>query len=283
MPRNSFIFKFQVLVLCFFFLTSCNPSANILKNLSAKTSDEAMYEDALKLVDTQDYAGAISKILATTASFQTNTTVKQTLAGAYAGKCGLVFLTFVKNLSGATGAPLSFLMSAFTSVTVSPSDCYLAQTTTESTFGSTSSARGTDTNFFLAVLGMVKIGTYLRASADTNQDGVVDTVATVPSLSADYDSCNSSSISDANVIQVGTGLGLILDNLAAISSSLSGTSSTGFATLQTACALITPNPCTITDPNSANWTATTIKAIRSVIKSNTFGIESCALGLLCCP
>lgn len=254
---------------------SCNPSSNILKEISAKTSDEAIYEDALKLVDASDYAAAIDKILSTSASFQTNTAVRQTLAGAYAGKCGLNFLNFVDSLSDASGPPFNFLMTSFTDVAVSPSDCYTSQTTTESTFGSTSSARAQDTNFFMAVLGLVKIGTYLRNVADPDQNGLADT--------AGFDSCSDTSITDADVIQVGTGLGLLLDNLAAISSSMSSDSSSGFADLQTACALIDPNPCIITDPNSPNWTATSIKAMRSVIKSDSFGIEACALGLLCCP
>ena len=260
-----------------FYLTACG--ANIFSASASKTSDESLYEDALKLIDDADFDGAIAKILLMTTANQNTEEVQRSLAGAYAGKCGLIFLDMMEGLSSGTGTPFNIFMSGFTSITVTPASCYTSQTTLETKFGATAAARdNSDVNMFMAVLGMAKIGTYLREKADADQDGVVD---------AAFNACNAGSISDAEVKQVGTGLGMVIDNFTAVAAAVSGGSGAldAIANLQAACALMPSNPCTITDPNSASWDATRIKAIRSIIKSTSYGIQSCAdAGIVtCCP
>lgn len=254
-------------------LTSCGGS-NYFKEAASKDSNEALYEDALKLIDQADYTGAINKFSQMSSDAQNSSDVQRSLAGAYAGRCGLNFLDFVSNIGG-SGAPFSMFMSGFTNRTVAPTDCYTSQLTIESRFGDTAVTRtasngtsqGNSLNFFMAILGMSKIGTNLRSVADADQDGSVD---------AGFDACLNTSITDDEVKQVGTGFAMVLDNFTAISSTLDPATSTLIDGISTTCAALTPNPCVITDPTSASWDAAAILAFRSLIKSNTIGIQNCS-------
>jgi hypothetical protein len=112
----------------------------------------------------------------------------------------------------------------------------------------------------MAVLGMAKMGTYLRDAADTKQDGSAD---------ATYNSCNSASITTDYLRQVISGMGLVLDNLVAVSAVLSGNSSalTDLETIKATCGAA----CSITDPNSASFDET---VTRVLLRSSDKGIET---------
>lgn len=263
--------KFLSVTILSLTLLSCGGS-NYFKDASVKDSNEALFEDGQKLVDEQRYTEAIAKFLSTSSSFQTSYEFRRALAGAYAGRCGLNLLQFSSQIQG-SGAPFSTFMSGFTSATVAPADCYLAQQVLENAYGATAalrtaalgSSQGNSVNFFMAILGMSKIGSRLRDKADPTQSG---------SVAGGFDACSSGSISDAEVKEIGTGFALILDNFATISATLGGSSAIG--SVNTACAGITPNPCIITDPTSASWDAAAVMVFRSLIKSNTIGIQSCS-------
>jgi hypothetical protein len=83
---------------------SCVGKNPFLDLASNRTTDEALFNDAQKLIDSRDYTGAIAKILATTPDYQALPRVKESLAGAYAARCGMEFLTFVQNLTGGSSA-----------------------------------------------------------------------------------------------------------------------------------------------------------------------------------
>ncbi len=262
------------LILVVFFSTSCGQ--NLFKDGSNQTSDDALYFSALILIDQQDYLAAITKLQLTSAGYQAKSSYIQTLAGAQAGYCGQNFLSLITSVTGGAGTAFQIFESVFTTRTIHPSFCYSSQLSIEGGFGNTTAARTTDLNFFMAILGISKMGTYIRSNADTDQDGVVD---------AGFDSCSAASISDADVIQIGTGLALLINNISAVSSSLSGSGAVAaVSNLATLCAGFPGNPCAVTDPNSPSWDANAIKAIRSLLKSNTYGIENCnppEIG--CCP
>jgi hypothetical protein len=156
---------------------SCT-GANLYQDLSSnKNTDDALYEDAQKLLDNGNYSGAITKILSTSADFQTKSRVKETLAGAYASRCGMVFLTFVTNLTNGTSTSFFKLaLNGFVGVDTSNyADCKSAEALIEG-IGPIGS-RTQSQNIFLWFLEMAKIGNRMRAVGDSNPalgDGTVD-------------------------------------------------------------------------------------------------------------
>ncbi len=268
----SIFFKCTVV---FLLVTVLSCSGNIYTDMSNKTTEEALLENALKAINSGDYDGAIGYIGQITSAFRHDASVSKAAAAAYAGKCGLNFFNMVTTITSVTAAtPLLLFMNAFTTVTVSPSSCDSSQAEIEFKYGATSALRPADINLFLAILGIAKMGTYLRSIADPLQTGTVN--------ASFVDACAAGTITDLQTKEVGTGLGLVLDNIASLTAAVAGNSAiTSLAALQAACGAA----CVITDVNSANWTAANIKVIRSAIKSNSFGIQNCANNpfVTCCP
>jgi len=277
------IFKNFILTLmgCGLCVANLSCSGNFYKAASQTDSPNALIEDAKNALDDLDYDTAITKML----TLQTNDSTaylncatvdgvrscpRELLAGAYAGRCGFTLLPFIASISSSSGAVFKFLMNSFTSVTVVPADCYSAQQVME-TF--TVSQLNSDQKIFLALLGMAKMGVYLRNSADTDKDGVTD---------AAFDACNTAKISDADVKQVVTGMGLFITYSAALSSTGSATSS--LTTINTVCGALGID-CSITDPNSAAITAGVVAAFRDLIKSTDYGVETACGNYTpaCCP
>ncbi len=267
--RSVFKRKFIMFRVLFSFVFTTGCGGNLFELTAKKDTSEAIYQDARQALNNLDYDTAITKIVA----LQTKDTSfylrcskvngvkicpREDLAGAYASRCGLNFVTFVSSLTSSSGSPFLFFMQKFQNVVVSPADCYEAQKVIE-TFGALSTSRSAEQNLFMAVLGMAKMGTYLRDAADTNQDGAAD---------ASYSSCNSSSISDDYLKQIMSGMGLVIDNVAAVSAVLSGSSSalTDLDAIKTACGA----SCVITDPNSSNFDPA---VARVLLRSSDRGIE----------
>lgn len=261
---------------------SCGGS-NYLTPMSVKTSDDAIYEDILKLVDSQSWDAALTRLSELSSSYRSSFEVVRTEAGIHAGKCGLDFLTFASSLNG-SGALFGILMHGFQTATTVPAECQLAQDVIESHFGATAAlrtaelgtTRGNDINFRMAILGLVKIGVQLRSKADTNQDGSVD---------GGWDACPggaapaATSLTDAEVVQVGTGFALLMDNFATISASLGGNAQT-ISDMNTTCAALTPNPCTVVSTSDPVWSDThVLRAFRGLVNSSSIGIQSCTTGL----
>ncbi|MEK6773309.1 MAG: hypothetical protein AABY64_05180 [Bdellovibrionota bacterium] len=274
---------FFKILLVFPLISSCG--GNMYNDISSKNSAAALLEDAKNALDDQDYSTAITKILEMQSSnldsYMTCRTTdgrrncpREILAGAYAGKCGFNFLTFIGTISSSSGAVFKFLMNTFTSTTISPDDCYEAQKVIE-TIG-TGSALTSDQQIFMALLGMAKIGVYLRDEADTDQDGATDVI---------FNSCDtidiagvSSGISDTNVKQVITGLGLFLTYSASLSSS--GSATTDLSAISAVCGAA----CNVTDPDSPALDAAAVATFRDIMKSLLYGIETCdPISPLCCP
>lgn len=297
--------KFQTLVLSLlssFFLvifaglqTSCG--GNFFKDLSTKDTDAAKYEDALKAIDLGDYAAAVASIESMSATAKAQTKTIQTWAGAYAGKCGQNFIALISGLSNSSGAPFLFFMQAFTAVAVDPASCYLAQQKME--LLGNSSQRTSDQNLFMFVLGISKLGTYLKASADllpatgVGGDGVADATF---SACANQPAPGTPMMTDEQINQVVTGLGLIFDNLSAVGSSISGSSAVaGLDAFKATCEAVTSIPnCAITNPNGAEITDATRLIFRELIQTSDFGIgTACTMaqlgipdgfgGTQCCP
>lgn len=157
---------------------SCT-GANLYKDLASnKESDAALYEDAQKLIDDGDYTGAIAKLQATTTAFQAEARTKESLAGAYAARCGMEFLPFVTNLTGgSTDGLFKLAMNGYVGVdTANYADCKTAEGLIEG-IGAIG-ARTQSQNLFLMILELAKMGNRIRAVADvapsSTGDGTVD-------------------------------------------------------------------------------------------------------------
>lgn len=278
--------------LIFCSLWALSGCSNFFAQTANKETDAAYYEDAVKYVNELEYDKAIEAIGKMSTGGQATKESRETLAGAYAGKCGLDFISFFQGIGSAGSAAFfKMFMSAFDQVSVDPASCTQAETIMKS-FGSTASERTSDQNLFLAVLSMAKIGTYLRALADTDStdnlgDGNMDT---------DFKVCDSTApvtipagsiapfyISDDNMKEVITGMALILQNITAVAAVLSGTSMDALSTFETTCAALPDSPCSATD--TASVSANAVTAFRGLLATTSMGIGACgdSSGITCCP
>jgi len=270
------------------FLSSVSCS-NIFQGASNKTSDAALLEDALKYIDDQNYEGAISKFSAMSADYKAQPEVIQSWAGAYAGKCGLDFIDYFGALGSAslTGSTLfKFFMSAWSGKVIDPGSCTLAQQKLEE-ISALPAGRTGGQNFFMAILGMVKIGVYLRSYADS--DGTGNLGDGTPDAGVDVCINDSSNLPDDGLDEVITGLGLVTANLSYLTAVLSaGSITTALDTLNTACS-VSPGACGKTDP--ADIVAADRDLFRDLLKTDStnptapLGLGSCVDPLVapCCP
>lgn len=253
--------------------------ANIFEPAGDKNSDEALYEEAQKYVNDSDYDSAIEKFEAISATFLAQEEVRKAYAGALAGKCGLNFLEYFNSLSGASSVIFKWFMNAFTDKVIDPDSCAEAQAQMELLSESKGSLDDGE-KLFMAILGMVKIGTNMRHKAD------VDGASNLGdgSMDAGFNVCanvnDTSHFTDDEMKQIITGFGLVLLNISTL-----GSNGNNLGDVSDACDDITPNPCEITDVDSV--TADSIDFFRNLIDSTTYGIGSCAntgaLILTCCP
>ncbi len=233
-------------ILSIFLCLSMLGCSNIFQGVSNKTSDEALFEDVQTLMDEQNWDEAITKLNSLSSEFRGHRDVIEAWAGVYAGKCGLNFIDYFTSLGSAslTGTTIfAYFMKAWTGKTVDPDSCTLAQTKMEEI--STDPAQRTPgQNLFLAVLGMVKVGVFLRAYADRNGTGNLgDGTAEINVCTND-----ASNLLDAKLDEVITGLGLITTNLAYLTAVLSNNSISGaLDSLNTACQA-SPGACGKTKP-----------------------------------
>lgn len=260
------------ILILMFALSGCT---NIFKSGSKKDSDEAIFEEIQKSVDASDWDTALTQFSSLSVAYKSRTDVIEAWAGVYAGKCGLNFLTYVDSLRNASlvGTTLfKYIMDGFTTTTVSPAHCDLAQAKMEE-ISALAAGRTADENLFMAVLGMVKMGTYLRSLADANQDGVTDPA---------FNSCSTASLSDANLNSIITGMGLVSDNIVSLAAmGVTGSLSTVTAQCGASCGIVDPAAVTALDR----------AVFRDLLKTGSgnptipAGIESCVdpLVIPCCP
>ncbi len=271
--------SWTALITVFTLVFSLSCGQNTFVDMSIKDSDAAIFEDALKLIDKQEYAEAITKLESLPSSYQSTTNVKEAMAGAYAGHCGMHFIQLVTELGKTTTATFFKQLMNVYQLNASPTlaSCLRAETLMKS-FG-TASERTADQNFFLLIYGFAKIGLYLRGLADTDQDGNKD---------GTFDVCATGSFSDNNVKEVFTGLGLILENFSGVTSQIANANAgTGVTSLTAICTALLGSAaeCAITDTASVD--SDSVDAMRDLLNSDSLGIGSCNLtgGAIigCCP
>lgn len=244
---------------------SCT-GANLYKDMATnKTSDEALYEDAQKLIDDGDYTAAINKILSTTTNFQATARVKESLAGAYAARCGMEFLSFVSNLTGGSSSSMYTLaMNGFVGVDTSNyADCVEAEEVIES-IGAAADLTQSQ-KLFMMILQMAKLGNRLRSVADVapsaTGDGTVD---------ATFDCMDSVPIADAQAII--ESFVKFLTYFALVGDSLGGGATSDSLTQFVSDYGIPDLDYGGNGPDEAD---ATIVVSRALINSQSFGVGSC--------
>lgn len=242
------------------FLVGC--SANFLKELADKNSDDAIIYDAQKAVNEQNYDSAIDLLtVKLSAAGQTKVLARETLASAYAGKCGLNFISFVDGLAAATaGSAFVLVSSPFVGFVVQPSFC-LQSLQTLDLIGPTE-ARTLDQNAFASVVGMVLMGSSTRLYTDnnpTNGDGVQDAVDI------------SCTLTDAQIDSVILGYGYMAKNFSALSTAQIGSSSSAaISNSISTCNAVAGSSCQITDPAAISNDLR--KTMRDLLNTIEYGV-----------
>lgn len=263
------------MALVFLITTSCS---NIFESASNQNSDEAHFESAKKNVDAQSWDAALSDFDSLSADFAAREDVVEYWASAHAGKCGLNFVDFFTTL-GSLGSNALFktLMNSFTNLSVSPYHCYLAQLKIEE-IAPSPSTRSVSQNLFMLILGLTRIGTYLRASADQDNDDSMDGTFNAcvagsygSTLAAREAAGVDDELSDEEVKMIVTGLGLLVTSLTgAVEGLIGGSLGTTVDDLVAACDAISPGACNITDPtDTVTLTAGFITNFRYVLHTST--------------
>lgn len=284
------LFKLLMTVLLSVALVSCS-DPNLLTQFSNQNSDEALYHNALKKIDALDWQGAIDIIEdQLSPGYQQKINVRESLMGAYAGKCGLSFVTLLDGLSTSTGGVFKLALGSFGGIAVDTAACDSAVGILQDL--GTSTQRTQNQNLYAAILGLTKMGVNLHKTLDIESSGVGN-----GSVDVGWDSCQEPGVStpgqltDAEVKKVIAGMGLIFENIATLIAAL-GSGNAGVDAMdaaKTQCeAIAGVGNCTITDEASTAIDADMIRMFRMMISSSSLGLGSCDLSVLvptpdCCP
>lgn len=261
--------KSYLLFLCVFILTGC---PNVFKEMSPKDSDKALYYQAKMYIDSRDYTSAITTLNLLSNTYLARREVQGTLAGAYAGRCGLEMLTMINNMNNGTGGRLfQILFNAMARSTASKiADCVSAENVLKA-LGDQNN-RTAEENLWMTFISLAKIGAVLNFDGDTNVDGTLD---------AAFDQCSNVYLSQAHANEIVTALSQFILSLTAAGSTIAGSQLTALNTICTSLNAGAPNICATT--STSNVTAAMRTAIRGVIGENqSVGLGKCVGDALTC-
>jgi hypothetical protein len=274
------------LIFCLIFLDSCS---NPYSEYSNSSTDEAIYEEALKAYNSSQWDKAIAKFQSLSPSFLNTREVRFNYAKALAGKCGYDFITFIETVSS-TDFSGPTLFEAFLSMwgnrSIIPSYCTLAEAQVKIIWSQLNSTaeRSMSEKFFMALLSLAKIGMYLRVKADVDANGGLGNGV----ADAGVDACTPANpptqllrFSDDEIKEIITGLALFISNLSAIGSAISNLSSLTGALDPICGPPLNASFCTKTE--AVNVTNTEVTDFRKILQSTEAGIVKSCSFLLCCP
>jgi len=268
-------------------------SVNVLENFADKQTNMALYYDAQKLINDGEYDAAIEKLDLIIGSFAVDRKVKMLRASAYGGKCGIEFIPFVLSLADMGSTRLfSFLMSSFGGGTSAMVEHCMTAESLLTSIG-TVSERTNDENMFLLVVAFTKIGRILSFYADSDNDNAVDAAFTAVDMCTEDTAAPrvaGAAMTNEDVIQIGTGIALALEQLTALSG-LVDVGSDSLTDLTTICATLAGAPfnvpiCTMTTTD--DWTDGPTDeeeqaAVRSLVNEDQdVGIGTCAGDITAC-
>ncbi|AFY02747.1 hypothetical protein [Bdellovibrio bacteriovorus] len=294
-----------IILLSLVLTTSC-AQPNLLTDVSDTDSDDALYYEAKKKLDALEWDEAIDIIEnQLSPTYAAKVSVKETLAGAYAGKCGFTFVDIISGMQNSPSANIfPFFVSIFGGNTLDTASCDQAISIISSL--GTVLQRTQDQNLFMTILGIARIGTTISAKLDPTNDGVVDGV-----YNTNYSVCHNysgapgtatatdgwaqpgpspqnplsipapvvaptRSITDTEAKKVASGIGLIFENISALASVLSGDNSTLTAlqdALEQCESVAGAGNCTAT--NEAAVGPELLYTIRVLMDTNGMGFGAC--------
>lgn len=269
-------------ILSIFISIGC--STNILQSFADTRSDEALLFEAKKKINSGNYTDALVYFDSMTSAYLQQRDVIAVRASAYAGICGLNFLSLVDGITNMGTARLFiFLMGHFQNGSTATRDACITAENLMQTISTSYASRTSDENLFLALVDLSKMGTVFNRVADSNNNGSVD---------GGFDACSAVSLPDADVRQIGTAINLLRTSLMGVS----GTTFGSFASvINDICddwsllpAPLQPyNFCVdaSSDPvfDGSTFTANQLKGIRSLVnESDAVGLGSCTGDITTC-
>jgi hypothetical protein len=258
--------RLSILVLSLFFGSIMGCGGNFFEESSGKSSDAAIIEAIKVSINDLEYDTAIDLIENSGISADTREK-KNLFASAYAGKCGVSFAGLIDALGSPAGTLFNFMMTSFQTVTTDAASCEQARVYLESVGLVTDRTLAENLSYFL--VGFGKIGTHLRENGDT--------AAPFGSFDGGFDACIVGDLPAADVQDMMSGFGMMIDTAVSISSFLGGTIGADLTTIGTVCGA----SCVETDPTQIN-NAADILNFRRVVASTEYGANSCTL-VSCCP
>ncbi len=279
---DNFLFWMRMILLVSIWMT-CSSCYNALSGTSNTKTDPALYEDGMKALNSLDYDTAIAKFEAIGVDYASQTEVKMNYAGALAGKCGFNFINYFNKLGvSPSGSTFLFFMNQWKTTSTSANAmyystkrqyCVQSETVVKSIHPSVS-GRDSSQSLFLFLLGLAKIGIYLKETADPNGTGTGQWPIVTPNTDG---ACLEANLPATAVKEIIAGLGMAFLNLTNIATILSG-ANIDTSAVTAVCASITPNPCSF--ENSSEVTDTTvIKAMRSLLNVSATGVVNGAICL----
>lgn len=247
---------------------------NALSGTTSTNTDAALYEDGVKALNSLSYDTAIAKFESLSSSYLAQTSVKMNYAGALAGKCGFNFINYFTKLgTAASGSTFLYFMNQWQTTSTTANAmyystkrqyCVQAETVVKS-INSSSVGRDTSQSLFLFLLGLAKIGIYLKETADPNGTGTGQwSVAT-----ATDGACSETNLPKTAVKEIAAGLGMAFLNLTNIATILAS-SSIDTSAISSACTSIVPNPCSF--ENSSDVTDAMVIAMRTILNFSATGV-----------
>ena len=248
---------------------------NVFREFADRNSDAAKLFEANKQLNSQNWSSAITTLQSLSAPALASRSVQLTLASAYAGRCGLNFISKVDGLvNNASGNLFSQLLSIYRAAsTAQVQDCIQAEAIVLA-LSSAPSGRSADENLFLSLVGLAKIGAIFGEFADLNEDGAVD---------GGFNACDPADLPVASLRQVGTGITIALSSLAATNSQLVNSIGTSLTSVCDDLEAFDPalNFCEVTDP--AAFTAVQLRAIGGIVRASDYpGLGTCAGNPIVC-
>ena len=266
--RISFLRNLVVIVFALLLGESCT---NILAQSGAKT-DDALLVDAQIAMNAKDFTTALAKFKLMSAPYLAQRDVISQNASAYAGRCGLDFLSLVTSFTNiGTGTVLATLYkSAVGAIASQETDCKSAEALLIGL-----NSKSVNENLLLGLIEFQKIGTILAQFGDQSAKGAID---------AAFDPCQSTkgTLPGATGIPILEAQEFSASLMIALNSlSASGVSAFSGATgnLKTYCTAMKailggPDPCAQTLPSS--FTNQELQVLMGLVKTNFFGIGACA-------
>ena len=191
----------------FIALTGGSGCNNLFTDMSNKTSDQAIMDNATNLINAQLYTDAIAELGLMSTAGQASAQGKILFATANAGAGGLNLINLSNTLSG-SGNPSTLFLTLLKAFAGNNQNSFNYQIAAEGYIMSIAPAaanRTNDENLFMVFVELAKLGTLMAFTADPLGTGTVDATFTT-----------SCSLTQAEADQVVTALAIIMDSMTAL-------------------------------------------------------------------